>query len=91
MLNAVLRNLVSNAIKFTPRGGTVSVYCEVKAGFAEVAVSDTGIGIGNEEIEKLFKIDKVKSQNGTENEPGTGLGLVLCKEFMDKNKWLYSG
>ncbi len=85
MLNAVLRNLVSNAIKFTPRGGTVNVCCEVKTDFAEIAVSDTGIGIDNEVIGNLFKIDKVKSQNGTENEPGTGLGLLLCKEFMDKN------
>ena len=85
MIATVLRNLVSNALKFTPRGGTVSVTPEVKPDVVEIAVTDTGVGIASEEINNLFRIDKVKSRRGTENEQGTGLGLLLCKEFVEKN------
>jgi len=86
MINTVVRNLVSNAIKFTPCGGEVVVESRQTKDFVEITVRDSGIGIKPEDIEKLFRIDEQVVQNGTENETGTGLGLILCKEFIDKHK-----
>lgn len=85
MLNTVMRNLVSNAIKFTPKGGTITISYSDKPKFVELAFADTGLGMDSETLNSLFHIDKVKSKNGTENEKGTGLGLLLCKEFIEKN------
>jgi signal transduction histidine kinase len=84
MTNTVLRNLLSNAVKFTHRGGKVAV--SVKAGHREtiVSVKDNGTGIPKERIDKLFRIETRNSTPGTENEQGTGLGLKLCKEFVEK-------
>lgn len=84
MLLLVLRNLVSNAIKFTPKGGQVSV--DLDQDFLDVAirVSDTGVGIPSKIKKNLFKENKHTTTRGTENEKGTGLGLMLCKEFVDK-------
>ncbi|WP_167605630.1 ATP-binding protein [Maribellus sediminis] len=86
LTDTVLRNLVSNAIKFTQQGGKVSVHSEVVQqngkSFCKVSVSDTGIGISPEVLEKLFKTGNSKSSNGTANEMGSGLGLLLCKEFV---------
>ncbi len=85
MLNTIIRNLVSNAIKFTPRNGNISIVISRKNGSIETNVIDTGVGIAPENIEKIFRIDaKIKSK-GTDNEEGTGLGLILCKEFIDKH------
>lgn len=84
MLNTVLRNLLSNAIKFTPRGGSVSVGCEITNNEVLVSVKDNGIGISRENISKLFSIDSKYSRPGTEKEPGTGLGLKLSCEFVEK-------
>jgi len=86
MINTVVRNLVSNAIKFTPRGGKILVESKRSKDFIEISVTDNGIGIKPDEIDKLFRIDEQIVQNGTENETGTGLGLILCKEFIDKHK-----
>lgn len=86
MINTVVRNLVSNAIKFTPCGGEVVVESRQTKDFVEITVRDSGVGIKPEDIEKLFRIDEQVIQNGTENETGTGLGLILCKEFIDKHK-----
>ncbi len=86
MINTVVRNLVSNAIKFTRSGGEVIVESRQCKDFVEITVRDNGIGIKPEDIEKLFRIDEQVVQNGTENETGTGLGLILCKEFIDKHK-----
>lgn len=86
MINTVVRNLVSNAIKFTPNGGEIIVESRQSKNFIEITVKDNGVGIKAENIEKLFKIDEQVMQNGTENETGTGLGLILCKEFIDKHK-----
>lgn len=86
MINTVVRNLVSNAIKFTPNGGEIIVESRQSKNFVEITVKDNGVGIKAENIEKLFKIDEQVMQNGTENETGTGLGLILCKEFIDKHK-----
>jgi signal transduction histidine kinase len=85
MLETILRNLLSNAIKFTPVSGTVSVKVMQKNNLVEISVSDTGIGIEENDKQKLFRIDsKLQSREGTENETGSGLGLILCKEFVDK-------
>ena len=85
MVSTVLRNLVSNAIKFTPKGGEVKVDARVEGDDVKISVSDTGIGIKPETIEKLFKIETSFTTRGTENEKGTGLGLLLCKEFIEKH------
>ncbi|MFH1195246.1 MAG: hybrid sensor histidine kinase/response regulator [bacterium] len=85
MVFTILRNLVSNAIKFTPRGGNVSIDAELKETFIAVSITDTGVGITEEEIANLFKIDEHQSKLGTENEKGTGLGLTLCKELVEKH------
>lgn len=84
MLNTVLRNLLSNAIKFTPRGGRVLISGEVSQNVVVVSVKDNGIGISHENIDKLFRIDSKFSCPGTEKELGTGLGLKLSKEFVEK-------
>lgn len=82
MLETILRNLVSNAIKFTPKKGEIIVRSIILDDVAKIMVSDSGIGIRSENIEKLFSIDSNISTNGTDNEKGTGLGLILCKEFV---------
>ncbi len=85
LLNTVLRNFVSNAIKFTESGGKVIVSAyEKDENFIEVAVADTGVGIDEEGLSKIFRIDTKYSTHGTKNEQGTGLGLLLCKELIEK-------
>jgi len=84
MINLVLLNLMSNAIKFTPEHGEVSVSAEVREETVEVFIKDTGIGITKENMGKLFG-EAYFSTKGTANEAGTGLGLKLCKEFLVKN------
>ncbi len=94
MISAVLRNLVSNSIKFTGTGGAILISIKEYEYKIEVSVLDNGIGIPKEEIDKLFRIDESFSTPGTENERGTGLGLILCKEFIDKHNgiiWAESG
>lgn len=86
MINTIVRNLISNAIKFTPSGGTITVKAEhLNEKEALVSVSDTGIGISKEDREKIFQIDVHHTTVGTNNEQGTGLGLILCKELVEKN------
>lgn len=84
-INAVIRNLVTNAVKFTEAGGVVSVDISKANGLAQIAVSDTGVGIPADKINKLFSIAENTSTVGTSGEKGTGLGLVLCHELVDKN------
>jgi PAS domain S-box-containing protein len=85
MLYSVCQNLLSNAIKFSYRDGKITLKSEeVKNNFIEVSVIDSGIGMSNEIIEKLFKIEERVGQDGTEGEESTGLGLLLCKEFVEK-------
>lgn len=86
MIEASIRNLVSNAIKFTHDGGTITVGCKINVDKAEVFVKDTGVGIASEDQGKLFKIEKQFSTEGTKNEKGTGFGLLLSKEFVEKNE-----
>jgi len=82
MISTVLRNLISNAIKFTIKGGEIHISAEKRADEILVSVSDNGVGIAPERLEKLFRIDENNSTPGTNNENGTGLGLILCKEFV---------
>lgn len=84
MINTILRNLLNNAIKFTPRGGAIAVI--TKSGPFEVLITvrDSGIGIPQEKIPDLFRIDSKHSDPGTDKEQGTGIGLKLCKEFTEK-------
>ncbi|QWX85718.1 PAS domain-containing sensor histidine kinase [Cellulophaga sp. HaHaR_3_176] len=86
MLKTVLRNLISNAIKFTNLGGEVSILTKPKDNYIEISVSDNGVGIPDRIREKLFDAssDFCHSSFGTANESGTGFGLVLCKEFTEK-------
>lgn len=83
MISTVLRNLITNAIKYTHRSGSISINLEEKEGRIQVSVKDNGIGIYKENIAKLFKITEKFSMQGTEQEEGTGLGLILSKEFID--------
>ncbi|MCE1165783.1 MAG: PAS domain-containing sensor histidine kinase [Bacteroidetes bacterium] len=86
MINSILQNLMSNSLKFTNPGGRVLIKTgTTKDGYNEISVTDTGIGISPENIDKLFKIDEHFSTVGTSNEEGSGLGLVLCKEMAEKN------
>jgi len=85
MISTIFRNLISNAIKFTNPGGKIVVSVEKKKDELLAAVRDSGIGIKQPSIEKLFRIDESYSTSGTQNEKGTGLGLILCKEFVEKH------
>jgi PAS domain S-box-containing protein len=85
MISTILRNLISNAIKFTNTGGEIVISVGQKTEDLTVSISDNGVGINEEAIEKLFRIDKSQSTYGTQNEKGTGLGLILCKEFVEKH------
>jgi PAS domain S-box-containing protein len=85
MLATVFRNLISNGIKFTPRGGSIIVTGEVIDEKVYFAISDSGVGMSTETINKLFRINEFVTTSGTENEKGTGLGLLLCYEFIKKH------
>ena len=89
MISTVIRNLLSNAIKFTPMGGTINISSkEISLDgkkFIEITIKDTGIGMSEEIVNKLFKIEHNFRSIGTNKETGTGLGLILCKEFIEKN------
>jgi signal transduction histidine kinase len=82
MVDAIVRNLLTNAIKFTHPGGRVSVSVTQDENDVRVSVSDTGLGIGEEHISKLFQIGSHYKRFGTAQEKGTGMGLILCKEFV---------
>jgi signal transduction histidine kinase len=83
MLNTILRNLLGNAVKFTQKSGTVTIDAVYEADELTVSVKDTGIGIPADKINELFRIDTKYTRPGTFKESGTGLGLKLCKEFIE--------
>lgn len=91
MLSTVFRNIIGNAVKFTPNGGSITIsnlhiiYDGLP--YQRISISDTGVGIPDARVRNLFKIDKAQSTPGTDNEKGTGLGLIICREFID----LHSG
>lgn len=82
---SIIQNLVSNAVKFTNPKGAIIISAEEKSDFVEIRIKDNGIGIGHEFLQKIFKIETRHSTTGTANESGTGLGLLLCKELVEKN------
>ncbi|MBP9122868.1 MAG: hypothetical protein KBF60_06950 [Ignavibacteriaceae bacterium] len=84
-INTVMRNLLTNAIKFSMPGKSVEVSAETGHEFVKINVVDHGIGMNQDTISKLFRTDVFHSTNGTNSEKGTGLGLILCKEFVEKN------
>ncbi|OGU34223.1 MAG: hypothetical protein A2068_08820 [Ignavibacteria bacterium GWB2_35_6b] len=85
MLSSVVQNLIINAVKFTNSGGGVIVSAKSKDGFVEVSVKDNGIGIESEKSSQLFNFNTIFTTHGTAGEKGTGLGLPLCKEFVERN------
>jgi len=86
MINSVLRNLLSNSVKFTRKNGiVVGKAREIEEGMVEISVTDTGVGIPGNTMAKLFKLGEKVGRKGTANELSTGLGLVICKEFVEKN------
>jgi two-component system sensor histidine kinase/response regulator len=85
MLDTVIRNLISNALKFSDAGDKITIDAEISEDIVTMKISDTGVGMPPEIQEKLFKIDKQITSIGTQQERGTGLGLILCKEFINKN------
>jgi two-component system sensor histidine kinase/response regulator len=85
MIHTVLRNLVSNSIKFTPAEGTISIEAVPKEEFIHIIVKDNGVGIPLDKHGKLFSFEEFHSTSGTAGEPGTGLGLIICFEFIKKH------
>ena len=85
MVDAVIRNLLSNALKFTEAHGTITISASQGDAAVEVAIADTGVGMSAETLAKLFRLDVRYDQPGTAGEKGTGLGLNVCKEFVEKN------
>lgn len=86
MISTVMHNLLTNAIKFTPKNGLIKVKVEEIDKKIQVSVMDNGVGIESEKISKLFETNNIYSMQGTEQEEGSGLGLILCKEFIDLHK-----
>lgn len=85
MLQTILRNLISNALKYSFKGGEINIKVQKMKSEILISVADTGVGISDEKQGKLFNISDVESTPGTNNEKGTGLGLILCKEFIEKH------
>ncbi len=84
-INLVVRNLISNALKFTPRDGEVKIDAYKNSNFIDIVISDTGIGIKTENLPTIFNPVQHFATKGTDNESGSGLGLLLCKDFVEKN------
>lgn len=85
MIRVVLNNLVSNAIKFTHSGGSIRIFSAPADNYEEITVSDTGIGMNREDVDQLFQIDTKVTRPGTADEQGSGLGLILCRDFIEMN------
>src|SRR5206468_4140788 len=84
-IDVVIRNLISNAIKFTPTNGIITVSAKDLGSEVQVSVADTGMGMTPEVLAKIFKSNVFYTSSGTNNEMGSGLGLVLCKDFVKNN------
>jgi signal transduction histidine kinase len=85
MISTILRNLISNALKFTHPDGSITISAKVQKNEVLVSVSDNGVGISASRIKKLFRFEESQSTIGTQRERGTGLGLLLCREFVQKH------
>lgn len=84
MVDSILQNLISNAIKFSKASEEVIISTEIKENFVKISVKDFGIGMSKDEIDNLFRLGKQNTKTGTSEEKGTGLGLILCKEMVTK-------
>jgi len=85
MLSSVVSNLLGNAVKFTPKGGAITIDANnTENGFVSISFTDTGIGMSERILNNLFKMSEKTGRKGTDGEPTTGLGLLLCKEFIEK-------
>lgn len=85
MLETILRNLMSNALKFTSQNGKIELKAIERKNEIEISIADNGIGIDDNDVDKIFKVGASYTKRGTQNEKGTGLGLLLCKEFVEKH------
>ncbi|MEI6437094.1 MAG: HAMP domain-containing sensor histidine kinase, partial [Bacteroidota bacterium] len=86
ILQTVIRNLVSNAVKFTPKGGKIQLFSKVTDDNNILfSIKDSGIGMSHEMVDNLFRLDVQTNRKGTEGEPSTGLGLIICKDFIEKH------
>lgn len=85
MVDTVLRNLITNAIKFSYADSEIKISASKNAGLTQVTVSDTGVGIAKDRVDRIFDLDQLTSTAGTKGEEGTGLGLNLCKEMVELN------
>jgi signal transduction histidine kinase/streptogramin lyase len=85
MISTVLRNLINNAVKYSHSGGNIEIKAGEKSDFIEVMVRDEGVGLAKEKAEKIFRIDTKYKSHGTAGEKGTGLGLIICREFVERN------
>ena len=85
MLNTIIRNLLTNALKFTNKNGIIEINSIQRSENIEICISDTGVGMSDKVKANLFRLDVSQTTFGTDNEAGTGLGLILCKEFVEKN------
>jgi len=85
-IHTVVRNLISNAIKFTPQNGLIEIYTKEEGNILSLTVKDSGVGISQEVIDKIFNKNEHFSSKGTNDESGTGLGLYMVKDFVTKNK-----
>ena len=86
MLESTIRNLAINAVKYTAKGGKILITAKSEFnGDIKISIKDTGIGMNEQMIEKLFRIDELNCRQGTNGEPSTGLGLILCKDFIDRH------
>jgi signal transduction histidine kinase len=86
MLDSIIRNLVSNAVKFTPRGGEITIMAKpLSKNLVQISIRDTGIGMDQTRIDHLFSLDIATNRIGTEGESSTGLGLILCKDIIERH------
>ncbi|MEI6677285.1 MAG: ATP-binding protein [Mariniphaga sp.] len=91
MLAAIFRNLVSNAVKFTPKGGTITISAKSESNkWVEIEVNDTGVGMSEKTVNNLFTLDINTNRKGTEGEQSSGLGLLICKDFIEKHNGILS-
>jgi signal transduction histidine kinase len=86
MLGGIFRNIISNAAKFTPKSGTITISAKLTTdNHVEISVNDTGIGMNSTILDNLFNLEINTNRKGIEGEPSTGLGLILCKDFIEKH------
>nr|WP_315150061.1 tetratricopeptide repeat protein [uncultured Flavobacterium sp.] len=93
ILQSVIRNILANAIKFTPREGNIKIQGKEETNYTIISICDTGIGMDAKMLENIFQLDVKNNRKGTEDEPSSGLGLILCKEFIEKHRgkiWIES-